>query len=273
MNYKYFFETIERGAEVLPIDLRTEEKNIQAINKNNIDSIKELINHYILNGLTNNELKNNIISDVVNIIKAVIKNEGSNTLELINISRFSMVYKLSTKVIKIGFPKITYIYPKSKFILDSIIRKNYYDENNNIVMFIEVQDYKDNNVYEKFKKEELEEIIYQIWKYYRKKDIIWFDPKDKNVVLSDKTKTFWNNNIYNRTSDEEKGIYLFDDYDYTDYGVLIVDNDLFLSLSTYNELLQLEKEKPKLPGFSNWKHIKVREFEKRYEEEKNNGKI
>lgn len=274
----YFFETIEKDSKVLPQDLRTLEKYIKESNPTNYSDLKKLIDEIFFKGLQDNEIKAKIHKDIKDIVYAILNNEECDTFDLISISRFSLAFKLNTKILKIGFPKITYKFPNSDIVLDSIIRKQYKNSNDIPILFVEVQDYKENNLRKEYTEEEIEELIYQLWKELRKQNIVWYDPKDKNIVLNKEEviPKAWNDKYYKRSSEEEKGRYkLYDDRDSIDYicDVLIIDTDLFLPLETVEKLMKMYKIQPSLPGFKNWKFKKMLKYEKRFLEEQEYEKI
>ena len=208
-NYSYFFSIIKYDEKVLPKDLRKLQFEFKINDAVTCKEIQRQIDKVFLCKTDDNNVKNIIQEDISCIIEAIINNEQGSTIILLSISRFSLVFKIGTKVLKIGFPKITYEFPDSNIILDSIIRKQYNDNNGIPIIFIEVQDLKENDLRIKYQEKEIDELIYQAWKTLRKDGIVWYDPKDKNVVINDKLKNtkIWNDKYYQKSSREDKGIY------------------------------------------------------------------
>lgn len=268
MNFsdiKYFFEVVNCFDKVLPPDLREIEIDIEINQLIDINKIIETINNIFFNKDIIIKTKHEILVDIKNIIEAIVKNENTTSIQLISKSRFSLVFKIGTKVLKIGFPKIVYKYPKSNIILDSIIRKQYLD-GDKPVLFVEVQDFKENNLYKYYSRTEIDEIIYCLWKKLRKNGIVWYDPKDKNIVIDNKNNSKkWNDIYYKKSNEKEKGQYYIDN-DILDIneGLLIVDTDLFIPLETIKKLKEIKNNKPDLPFFQNWKYNSFLKYEDRY---------
>lgn len=258
IDMSYFWE-LQNDFSKLPVDLRKKDFS-QYYNKQLTENdVRNIVGNTFKKELINFKYK----KEIFDIIRAVIQNEKSEYFQILNISRFSIVFKNNTKVLKIGFPKITYKIPKCSIILDSIIRKQY-DE----ILFIEVQDFKSSNLSDKYSKEEIEEILYNIWKKFRMNNIIWYDPKEKNVVLENDTNNInkWDNCNYYQSNDKEKGIYKVP-YDINYLNLKIVDTDLFLPLDVIQDFEKLCKTNPNASGFSNWKYKTLMEYEKRYKGE------
>ena len=263
----YFLKILHNYTEVLPIDVRKINLNINEDSKIDKNEILEIIKNVFLRQRTSSS--DSIINDIDKVMISIIYNEKTDMFSLVEQSRFSIVFKIGSKVLKIGFPKITYNYPKSKLILDSIIRKQYY-YNGDRVLFLEVQEYKSVNL-SSYSEKEQDEILYQIWKHFRRNGIIWYDSKAKNVVVNDgNCKSCWDSKYYKLSNDDEKGIYKIDEL-YTDMNIydkfLIVDTDLFVTLETMKKVEEIFKDDPKLAFFSNWKFKKYMKYEERYNDE------
>lgn len=260
-----YFWQLHNDLKNLPKDLRN--LDVSEIKNKYLNSIelKKLINKIFKREISDKKIKKNIY----NIIDALKKNEICDKFYLINISRFSIVFKNNTKVLKIGFPKVTYKIPSCSIILNSIIRKQYQN-----IIFVEIQDYKKNNLESMYSKEEIDNIIYSIWKEFRKNNIIWFDPKSKNIVIDDNNTNVvkWNENYYSIPSNEEKGVYNTD-FDIVYQNFKIVDTDLFLPISVIDDLKKSKEENPDAPGFTNWKYRTLLDYENRYNKEVNNEKL
>lgn len=269
---EYFFEIVDKFEEALPKDLRQIDLTINSNKNVSIGEIMEVISDVFLD--LNIETKNDIIVDVEKIINAITKNENTDTITLIGKSRFSLAFKIGSKVFKAGFPKITYKYPKCSIILDSIIRKQYID-NHRPVLFIEVQDFKENDLRKYYTAKELDEVVYQLWKTLRKSGIIWYDPKDKNIVVDNKNNniTIWNDKYYKSSTEYEKGRYIINGYscdEESGNSFLIVDMDLFLPMEIIEKLRIIYKKNSNLPFFKNWKYKRFLEYEQRFLEEEEN---
>lgn len=276
-NYSYFFKIIEYNEKVLPKDIRKMGYESKINNLIIYNEIKNIIDDVFLMKVADKSLKMKIQYDVKNIFNAVSLNEKQNNILLLDVSRFSFVFKIGNKVIKVGFPKIIYSIPKLDMIANSIIRKQYTDNNGVPVLFVEVQQWQENNLSLVYGKDEIEEILYKLWKSLREIGIVWYDPKEKNLVLNSSTENtdIWNNEYYNQSSQEEKGIYKLKEKFLNKNilpEVLIIDTDLFLPVTVLETLMKMAINQPELPGFNNWKFKRVIEYEKRYLKEYNDEK-
>lgn len=263
---EYFFEVVNQFDKVLPKDLRKIKIGVDMNQVLDINSVIEIINYIFFDSGIFIQTKDEILIDLKKIIEAIFNNEDTVDIKLISKSRFSLVFKIGTKVFKVGFPKIIYKYPKSTIVLDSIIRKQYFD-NYKPVLFVEVQDFKENDLYKYYAETDIEEILYSLWKKLREIGIVWYDPKDKNIVINtneSKSKK-WNDTYYIKSNENEKGIYIIDNYiDDIKNDLLIVDTDLFLPIEVIEKVQKINQSNPNLPFFKNWKYKKFLEYETRF---------
>lgn len=266
----YFLNVVYNFSNALPKDLRMVNLNVEN-HQISIEKIIEIIKKVFLD--INEHDKKVILEDVNNILVAIVKNESTSNINLIGKSRFSLAFKIGRKVFKVGFPKIIYKYPDCKIILNSIIRKRYVS-NNKDVLFVEVQEYRENNLKKYYSEEKIEEIVYSLWKHLRKNKIIWYDPKSENIVICDNTdNNYWNNDYYKKSSYEGKGLYNIIEQDEYAGKYLIVDTDLFLPLNAVEKMNEIYESNQELPFFKNWKYKKFLDYEKRYLKEiKNESK-
>lgn len=275
-NYSYFFKIMEYDEKVLPKDIRKMgyKDRINTLVKDK--DIIYIIDEVFFIDIMDDEVKAEIKADISKILQAIKYNEKEKDIILFDISRFSFVFKIGNKVLKIGFPKIVYPIPNLNIIIDSIIRKQYRQSNGEPILYIEVQERKENNLTLIYNKEEIEDILYKVWKEFRENGIIWYDPKEKNLVLNYASKdlVLWNSKYYNESSDEEKGIYKLKKYNFNKKELsklLVVDTDLFLPVTIFNDLIEMFTNNPNFPGANNWKFKRVIEYEKRYLEECSSG--
>jgi hypothetical protein len=271
VDTKLFFGMMDNFTKYLPQDLRECDFEIK---KQDIITIDQLL-LFIEKTFICVASYPDILEDIKSIIDAVIINEKTNQINFINRSRFSCVFKIGQKVFKIGYPKILYEYPKCDAIVDSIIRKQYKKENKSII-FVEVQPLMENN-FSECSLQELDQIIYQLWKHFRTIGIVWYDPKIENVVTTSKDRlaNYWDNNLYEPSSDLEKGCYdVTVDYNYNSKipNYLIVDTDLFVPIEAMEQVKGLYKLHPEWDFFANWKFKRFLDFEARYNKEEENAK-
>lgn len=267
---------MEYDEKVLPKDIRKMgyKDRINTLVKDK--DIIYIIDEVFFIDIMDDEVKAEIKADISKILQAIKYNEKEKDIILFDISRFSFVFKIGNKVLKIGFPKIVYPIPNLNIIIDSIIRKQYRQSNGEPILYIEVQERKENNLTLIYNKEEIEDILYKVWKEFRENGIIWYDPKEKNLVLNYASKdlVLWNSKYYNESSDEEKGIYKLKKYNFNKKELsklLVVDTDLFLPVTIFNDLIEMFTNNPNFPGANNWKFKRVIEYEKRYLEECSSG--
>lgn len=253
LNSIYIFKS------TLPKDIRKENLDYFKNLKIDIDSVIEIIKK-IYTECYNDE----ILRDIEAIINSILSQSDTTDIYLLDQSRFSIVFRVGSKVLKIGFPKIVYHYPKSKMIIDSIIRKHYKIRNKS-VLFLEVQEYCEG--LSELDSIEKEKIAYKMWEHFRNKGIIWYDPKPTNIVFRPRTNCGWNSILYSPSSDKEKGDYFIEEgenYDHELDNYLIVDTDLFIPIDVLNKIVKMYKANPNSPFFENWKFSKYLEYEDNY---------
>ena len=163
---KYDFESKE------PI-LNYINNNITRIDKDILENIKYLLIYQMLE--RKYELEEKDINKTKDIFEDTAKKENLTIFDIkrINYGSYSCIYKLGSKIIKIGYKRaIDKIIDNNRILLpDSIIRIK-----SNI---IEITDFIDGK--SDFTKEE----VYEIYKELREQGIVWLDPTKDNLKRID----------------------------------------------------------------------------------------
>lgn len=162
-------------------------KNKEIVSKSrdlasNKDDIKDTI---ILKEEAFNEVFNMMVNEICETEKIKVED-----VEFLSKGSYSAVYKIGTKVIKVGSDRSVKVFPNNPYILKPILRKEFLiGSDNNFSVFIEVVDFVNT-------KDVTSEDLYQVYKNLRSVDLVWTDIKKENVgiLLRDNT-THWKKEI------------------------------------------------------------------------------
>ena len=162
--------------EICDYDFETREPILEYLKKNTnriIDEELERIKHSILYKML--EIRSNIkieeFNEFANLIKETTKNEGLTLFDIkkINNGSYSTVYRVGSKIIKIGHRRrIDNIVDNNRILLPDTLVKLH----SNI---IEVTDYIEGK--SDFSKDE----IYEVYKELRDQGVVWLDPTKDNL--------------------------------------------------------------------------------------------
>ena len=149
--------------------------NIDRINKEKLQSIKLLLIYQMLE--RKYELEDKDIIRVKDLLETVAESENLTIFDIkkINYGSYSSIYKLGSKVIKIGYKRaIDNIVDNNRILLpDTLIKVK-----SNV---IEITDYIEGK--SDFSKDE----VYEIYKELRKQGIVWLDPTKDNLKRIDES--------------------------------------------------------------------------------------
>ncbi len=195
---EYINDNIDKIIKVIPPQLITEQiqelKGISEkvdhwiniyIEKNKSEFAKETLQTVKIKGTDRNERKNMIdkfTPTILNIFEELKRSEHVEWKDIIEYKRdrrYSNVYKIGNKVLRIGGPKKTFTIPNHRRILQPLTRTNLIDELHNESAFacIEVT----NRVKRVTKDECSLDELYSIYKELRDSGIIWADAQYENV--------------------------------------------------------------------------------------------
>lgn len=209
------------------------------------------------------------------IIEDLQRNENNNTIILRGVGSFSITLLIGNKILKLGYPRVTYQIPYAKEILQPVARKEF--EN---FITIEVAENVDTNWYKSLTQDEIEEKMYQVYKSMRKQGAFWLDvrPENMGVLLKD-NRIYWKphfskfDNKYHEleVDNEILGISPTDQKDILPAGSYVVlDTDLIFPKSKMEEfdaIYEKDPNDPEYPEIRTKQYAIYRKFEKRYCEE------
>lgn len=214
------------------------------------------------------------------IIEDLQRNENNNTIILRGVGSFSITLLIGNKILKLGYPRVTYHIPFAKEILQPVARKEF--EN---FITIEVAENVDTNWYKSLTQDEIEEKMYQIYKSMRKQGAFWLDvrPENMGVLLKD-NKIYWKpyfskfDNKYHEleVDNEILGISPTVQKEILPAGSYVVlDTDLIFPKSKMEEfdaIYEKDPNDPEYPEIRTKQYAIYRKFEKRCRDEEIKGK-
>lgn len=114
------------------------------------------------------------------IIKSLLQEEKQKVEDFIYIHSGikSDVYKIGSKILKLSYQKIQPSVPKSKYNIESITGEIKVD---GFSVVFDIMDYLEPLCEIKMSQKTRKDIVYKIYKAYRKEGKIWVDPKPENV--------------------------------------------------------------------------------------------
>ena len=137
---------------------------------------------------TLDEQRNKIRNLLGLIVDDICKNEGINNfsdIKYLDKGSTSTVFRIGSKVIKIGYGRVTNSFPKNPYILEPLLRKAF--DINGISIFIEVTDFVDTRTIVD------DDVVYSLYKNLRDLGLFWLDPRAKNVgFLLEDNIVHWN---------------------------------------------------------------------------------
>ena len=150
-----------------------------------------------------NKIWENMINEDVSLyvvkqlMKELIEHEekagrisGNKDIKIIGMGAYSVVIQIGKYVYKVGKERGFNECDWHRRTLQSVLRiqtnlKNEEEKTRNKRiprLFVEIQPFENANWYKNMTEEQIEEILYMIWKDYKSKDINWYDIKKENVV-------------------------------------------------------------------------------------------
>ncbi|MDD3453497.1 MAG: hypothetical protein PHN42_04445 [Bacilli bacterium] len=218
-------------------------------------NIDKTIHDYVNTSLSYFDINKDEEDDFTNvfemIFKEIVENEKIkiSDVETITGGRYSYVYKIGEKVLKIGTMRQTFLMPNNKRFLKPLIRRklDIKTDKGIIPIVIEATEYVDvNNI--------TTEDVYLLYKELRDEHYIWTDPRIENVGrLKKPNKNYLNYNTY---ISNDSINYINNDIEILNQGELvIIDND-FIYPEDYTNI-----------KYGNNYYFSI--YEKRYQEEKN----
>lgn len=153
---------------------------------------KNFIRTYILKSEEYYSIDDDMLHLLEKLIEEILEHENKDwiDIEYIKSGAYSHVYKIGSKILKIGEERATYRIPYDKRILQPLIRLNLSDLSKTNKGTIEVSEEVDTNI------DLTDEELYILYKELRERGIILADLKSQNLgrLLKD-NKKYWNKSL------------------------------------------------------------------------------
>ena len=191
ITISYMYNLFDTAQLLKNRDLQFDEKINKKLEENKVEIARALIykavcgrnSNYINVKIPSKENGMQVAKDYAEtltiMIDEILKSEGKRWIDINVIpgGKYSDVFEIGGKIIKVGIPRQTYNIPYHRRILQPLIRINF-DIKGQYIACVEVCEKVDLNI-----EEDKKEVVYRVWKELREEGIIWADPKPENIGI------------------------------------------------------------------------------------------